>query len=101
MDLVFNGVDISTEKKFISYIKDLNKSIMESNAIESKTMQKPYDIDYMRKRYRRIVAKNKKAEFMAEYDCYKCIYFQRLARKCQANCDCILENTQMQERGAR
>lgn len=33
MELTFKGVDISTEEKFVSYIKSLNKAILEQNAI--------------------------------------------------------------------
>lgn len=33
MNLTFEGVDISTEEKFVSYIKSLNKAILEQNAI--------------------------------------------------------------------
>lgn len=52
-----------------------------------------YDVSYLKKRYRKIVAKNEKALFMADHECLKCVYFQRLARKCQANCKCPLEES--------
>mgnify|MGYP003464580521 FL=1 len=33
MKLTFEGVDISTEEKFVSYIESLNKMIMKKNAV--------------------------------------------------------------------
>lgn len=91
MKLEFKGVDISTEEKFIHYIKALNKEIIKRNAETEEQKEHTYDIRYLCKRYRRIVAKEKKALFMAEHECLKCVYFQRLTRKCQANCVCLLE----------
>lgn len=65
MKLGFKGVDISTEEKFIRYIESLNKEIMKRNAKTEGPKEPLYDIKYLRKRYRRIVAKEKKAMFMA------------------------------------
>jgi len=92
MELTFKGVDMSTEEKFVSYINSLNKAIMKQNAM-NEIKQDLYDVSYLKKRYRKIVARNKKALFMAEHECLKCVYFQRLARKCQANCKCLLEES--------
>lgn len=92
MELTFKGVDISTEEKFVSYINSLNTAIMKQNAM-NEIKQDLYDVSYLKKRYRKIVAKNEKALFMAEHECLKCVYFQRLARKCQANCKCLLEES--------
>ena len=63
---------------------------MKQNAM-NEIKQDLYDVSYLKKRYRKIVAKNEKALFMADHECLKCVYFQRLARKCQANCKCPLE----------
>ena len=76
MELTFKGVDISTEEKFVSYINSLNTAIMKQNAM-NEIKQDLYD----------------KALFMADHECLKCVYFQRLARKCQANCKCPLEES--------
>ena len=84
MELTFKGVDISTEEKFVSYINSLNTAIMKQNAM-NEIKQDLYDVSYLKKRYRKIVAKNEKALFMADH--------QRLARKCQANCKCPLEES--------
>lgn len=92
MNLTFEGVDISTEEKFVSYIKSLNKAILEQNAI-NEIKKELYDVSYLKRRYRKIIARNEKALFMAEHECLKCVYFQRLARKCQANCKCLLEES--------
>ena len=92
MELTFKGVDISTEEKFVSYIKSLNKAILEQNAI-NEIKKELYDVSYLKRRYRKIIARNEKALFMAEHECLKCVYFQRLARKCQANCKCLLEES--------
>lgn len=92
MELTFKGVDISTEEKFVSYINSLNTAIMKQNAM-NEIKQDLYDVSYLKKRYRKIVAKNEKALFMADHECLKCVYFQRLARKCQANCKCPLEES--------
>ena len=92
MNLTFEGVDISTEEKFVSYIKSLNKAILEQNAI-NEIKKELYDVSYLKRRYRKIIARNEKALFMAEHECLKCVYFQRLARKCQANCKCPLEES--------
>ena len=92
MKLTFKGVDISTEEKFVSYINSLNTAIMKQNAM-NEIKQDLYDVSYLKKRYRKIVARNEKALFMAEHECLKCVYFQRLARKCQANCKCLLEES--------
>lgn len=101
MKLDFKGVDISTEEKFIRYIETLNKEIMKRNAKTKGPKEPSYDIKYLRKRYRRIIAKEKKALFMAEHGCLKCVYFQRLARKCQANGKCLLEEPTTRERRQR
>ena len=102
MELTFKGVDISTEEKFVSYINSLNTAIMKQNAMneikqdlyDGQTyLLLLYDVSYLKKRYRKIVARNEKALFMAEHECLKCVYFQRLARKCQANCKCLLEES--------
>ena len=90
MKLTFEGVDISTEEKFVSYIESLNKMIMKKNAV-SEIKKELYDIPYLRKRYRNIVFKNEIAQFMAEHKCFECVYFQKLARKCKANLRCLLE----------
>ena len=92
MNLTFEGVDISTEEKFVSYIKSLNKAILEQNAI-NEIKKELYDVSYLKRRYRKIIARNEKALLMAEHECLKCVYFQRLARKCQANCKCLLEES--------
>lgn len=92
MNLTFEGVDISTEEKFVSYIKSLNKAILEQNAI-NEIKKELYDVSYLKRRYRKIIARNEKALFMAEHECLKCVYFQRLERKCQANCKCLLEES--------
>lgn len=92
MELTFKGVDISTEEKFVSYINSLNTAIMKQNAM-NEIKQDLYDVSYLKKRYRKIVAKDEKALFMADHECLKCVYFQRLARKCQANCKCPLEES--------
>ena len=92
MKLTFEGVDISTEEKFVSYINSLNTAIMKQNAM-NEIKQDLYDVSYLKKRYRKIVARNEKALFMEEHECLKCVYFQRLARKCQANCKCLLEES--------
>ena len=91
MELTFDGVDISTEDKFVSYINHLNKVIIEHNAKNDMPKQDLYDVNYLLKRYRIIIARNNKALFMTEHECLKCVYFQRLARKCQANSICLLE----------
>ena len=83
MELTFKGVDISTEEKFVSYINSLNTAIMKQNAM-NEIKQDLYDVSYLKKRYRKIVA---------DHECLKCVYFQRLARKCQANCKCPLEES--------
>ena len=88
MELTFKGVDISTEEQFVSYINSLNTAIMKQNAM-NEIKQDLYDVSYLKKRYRKIVARNEKALFMAEHECLKFVYFQRLARKCQANCKCV------------
>ena len=80
MKLTFKGVDISTEEKFVSYINSLNTAIMKQNAM-NEIKQDLYDVSYLKKRYRKIVARNEKALFMEEHECLKCVYFQRLARK--------------------
>ncbi len=92
MKLTFEGVDISTEEKFVSYIESLNKTIQEHNAM-NEIKKELYDVSYLKRRYRNIIARNEKALFMAEHECLKCVYFQRLARKCQANCKCLLEES--------
>ena len=92
MKLTFEGVDISTEEKFVSYIESLNKAIQEQNAM-NEIKKELYDVSYLKRRYRNIIARNEKALFMAEHECLKCVYFQRLARKCQANCKCLLEES--------
>lgn len=101
MKLGFKGVDISTEEKFIRYIESLNKEIMKRNAKTEGPKEPLFDIKYLRKRYRRIVAKEKKAMFMAEHECLRCVYFQRLTRKCQANGKCLLEEPTTRERRQR
>jgi len=92
MKLTFEGVDISTEEKFVSYIESLNKAIQEQNAM-NEIKKELYDVSYLKRRYRNIIARNEKALFMAEHECLKCVYFQRLTRKCQANCKCLLEES--------
>ena len=64
MKLTFKGVDISTEEKFVSYINSLNTAIMKQNAM-NEIKQDLYDVSYLKKRYRKIVARNEKALFMA------------------------------------
>ena len=70
MKLTFEGVDISTEEKFVSYIESLNKMIMKKNAV-SEIKKELYDIPYLRKRYRNIVSKNEIDQFMAEHKCFE------------------------------
>lgn len=65
MKLTFKGVDISTEEKFVSYINSLNTAIMKQNAM-NEIKQDLYDVSYLKKRYRKIVARNEKALFMEE-----------------------------------
>ena len=60
MELTFKGVDISTEEKFVSYINSLNTAIMKQNAM-NEIKQDLYDVSYLKKRYRKIVAKNERA----------------------------------------
>ena len=60
MELTFKGVDISTEEKFVSYINSLNTAIMKQNAM-NEIKQDLYDVSYLKKRYRKIVARNEKA----------------------------------------
>ena len=91
MKLCFKGVDISTEEKFIRYIKSLNKEIVKRNAKGKGPKEKTYDIEYLRKRYQRIISKEKNALFLAEHECKKCVYFQKLAKKCRACGNCLLE----------
>ena len=62
MELTFKGVDISTEEKFVSYINSLNTAIMKQNAM-NEIKQDLYDVSYLKKRYRKIVARNEKALF--------------------------------------
>ena len=57
MKLTFKGVDISTEEKFVSYINSLNTAIMKQNAM-NEIKQDLYDVSYLKKRYRKIVARN-------------------------------------------
>lgn len=80
MKLTFKGVDISTEEKFVSYINSLNTAIMKQNAM-NEIKQDLYDVSYLKKRYRKIVARNEKALFMAEHECLKCVYFKDWPRK--------------------
>lgn len=70
MNLTFEGVDISTEEKFVSYIKSLNKAILEQNAI-NEIKKELYDVSYLKRRYRKIIARNEKALFMAEHECLR------------------------------
>ena len=92
MKIVYNGVDISTEDKFLGFVDRINqqiqKQVINQNIYQIK---EPLDKDYLLKRYRIIVSRNKKRLFMAENDCYRCEYFQKLARRCQANCVCELD----------
>ena len=92
MKIVYKGVDISTEKKFLGFVDSINQQIQEQ-AInqDSYQIKEPLDKDYLLKRYRIIVSRNKKKLFMAENGCYRCEYFQKLARRCQANFVCELE----------
>lgn len=92
MKIVYKGVDISTEKKFLGFVDSINQQIQEQ-AINKERYQikEPLDKDYLLNRYRIIVSRNEKRLFMAENDCYRCEYFQKLARRCQANCVCELE----------
>jgi hypothetical protein len=101
MKLDFRGVDISTEEKFIRYIKALNQEIMGRNAETNDPKEPIYDINYLRKRYRRILAKEKRALFMAEHECLKCVYFQRMTAKCQANGKCLLEEPMTSKGGQK
>lgn len=64
MKLDFNGVDISTEEKFIRYIKALNEEIIKRNAEAGERVEPTYDIKYLRKRYLRIVAKEQYVTFV-------------------------------------
>ena len=57
MNLTFEGVDISTEERFVSYIKSLNKAILEQNAI-NENKKELYDVSYLKRRYRKIIARN-------------------------------------------
>ena len=54
MNLTFEGVDISTEERFVSYIKSLNKAILEQNAI-NENKKELYDVSYLKRRYRKII----------------------------------------------
>lgn len=91
MNVTVNGVDISTEGRFLGYINSLNEEIMEQNAKGDVKKELQYNVGYLLRRYRYIMAKNKMAEFMAENECMKCVFYQRLARKCNANHECLLE----------
>lgn len=51
MKLYFEGVDISTEEKFIRYIESLNKEIMKRNAKTEGPKEPLYDIKYLHKRF--------------------------------------------------
>ena len=59
MKLTFKGVDISTEEKFVSYINSLNTAIMKQNAM-NEIKQDLYDVSYLKKRYRKIVARTER-----------------------------------------
>lgn len=92
LKIVYKGVDISTEEKFLGFVDSINQQIQKQEINqESYQIKEPLDKDYLLKRYRIIVSRNKKRLFMAENDCYRCEYFQKLARRCQANCVCELE----------
>lgn len=91
MKLNYKDEDLSTEGRFISYINSLNEEIMRRNASESHDKQKLYNLGYLLRRYRLIMARNKRAIFMAENKCLQCVYYQRLNRKCFANCKCHLD----------
>lgn len=100
MKIVYKGVDISTEDKFLGFVDRINQQIQKQVINQnSYQIKEPLDKDYLLKRYRIIVSRNKKRLFMAENDCYRCEYFQKLARKCQANCVCELEKTAAVEEG--
>lgn len=86
MEIIYDGVDISTEEKFLDYIDVINQKAQEQHLVDNNQDRKMLDREYLLKRYRIIVARNEKRLFMAENDCYRCEYFQKLARKCQANC---------------
>ena len=53
------------QEKFVSYINSLNTAIMKQNAM-NEIKQDLYDVSYLKKRYRKIVARNEKALFMVE-----------------------------------
>lgn len=93
MEIFYDGVDISTEEKFLAYVDNLNSRIREQHQVVNDQQEKLLDREYLLKRYKVIVARNKKRLFMAENDCYRCEYFQKLARKCHANCECEMEKT--------
>lgn len=91
MKLNYKGEDLSTEGRFINYINAINEDIMIHNASEDYDKQKLYNLGYLLRRYRLIMARNKRAVFMAENKCLQCVYYQKLNRKCFANCKCLLD----------
>ena len=80
MELTFKGVDISTEEKFVSYINSLNTAIMKQNAM-NEIKQDLYDVSYLKKRYRKIVARNEKALFMGRARMFEMCLFPKTGTK--------------------
>lgn len=62
MNVTVNGVDISTEGRFLGYINSLNEEIMEQNAKGDVKKELQYNVGYLLRRYRYIMIRQLQLE---------------------------------------
>lgn len=91
MQIDLSKAEIKNKEQFMELVKQLNLDIAFRNTTSSRIEKEPLlDLEYLLKRYHKIMAREEKKELRKIHDCEYCLYYEK-PKRCYTTKECPLE----------